>query len=54
MSDLILYAALAAGFAALALAALYARSVLAHPRGNARMVEISEAIAEGAKGISPS
>ena len=49
MSDLILYAALAAGFAALALAALYARSVLAHPRGNARMVEISEAIAEGAR-----
>jgi K(+)-stimulated pyrophosphate-energized sodium pump len=48
MSDLILYAALTAGFAALLLAAFYRRSVLAAPRGNQRMVEISDAISEGA------
>ncbi len=48
MSDLILYAALTAGLAALALASYYRRSVLAAPRGNPRMVEISDAIREGA------
>ena len=48
MQDLILYVALAAGFAALVLAAYYRRSVLAAPRGNQRMVEISDAIREGA------
>ena len=48
MPDLILYSALAAGFAALALAVYYARVVMAAPRGNSRMVEISDAIREGA------
>ncbi|MEX1124854.1 MAG: sodium-translocating pyrophosphatase [Acidimicrobiia bacterium] len=48
MPDLILYAALGAGFAALVLAAYYRRAVLAAPRGNQRMVEISDAIREGA------
>ena len=48
MPDLILYAALAAGFAALLLAAYYRRRVLAAPRGNPRMVELSDVIREGA------
>jgi len=48
MPDLILYVALVAGFAALVLAAYYTRAVLAAPRGNQRMVEISDAIREGA------
>ncbi len=48
MSDVILYAALGAGFAALLLAVLYARAVLAAPRGNQRMVELSDAIRSGA------
>ena len=48
MQDLILYVALAAGLAALVLAAYYRQSVLAAPRGNQRMVEISDAIREGA------
>ncbi|HLF43837.1 MAG TPA: sodium-translocating pyrophosphatase [Acidimicrobiia bacterium] len=48
MPDLILYVALAAGFAALVLAAYYTQAVLAAPRGNQRMVEISDAIREGA------
>jgi K(+)-stimulated pyrophosphate-energized sodium pump len=48
MPDLILYVALGAGFAALVLAAYYTRAVLAAPRGSPRMVEISDAIREGA------
>jgi K(+)-stimulated pyrophosphate-energized sodium pump len=48
MPDLILYVALGAGFAALVLAAYYTRAVLAAPRGSQRMVEISDAIREGA------
>ena len=48
MSDVILYAALGAGLAALLLAALYARAVLAAPRGNQRMVDLSDAIRSGA------
>ena len=47
MSDVILYAALGAGLAALVLAALYARAVLATPRGNQRMVDLSDAIRSG-------
>jgi K(+)-stimulated pyrophosphate-energized sodium pump len=48
VSDVILYAALGAGLAALVLAALYARAVMAAPRGNQRMVELSDAIRSGA------
>ncbi len=48
MSDLILYGALGAGVAALLLAVLYARAVLAAPRGNQRMIELSDAIRDGA------
>jgi K(+)-stimulated pyrophosphate-energized sodium pump len=48
VSDVILYAALGAGLAALLLAALYARVVMAAPRGNQRMVELSDAIRTGA------
>jgi K(+)-stimulated pyrophosphate-energized sodium pump len=48
VSDVILYAALGAGLAALLLAALYARVVMAAPRGNQRMVELSDAIRSGA------
>src|SRR5665811_179599 len=42
------YAAVVTALLALALAVFYARQVLAAPRGNARMVEISDAIREGA------
>ncbi len=42
------YAAVVAAILALALAVFFARQVLAAPRGNARMVEISDAIREGA------
>ncbi len=48
MSDLILYAALGAGLAALLLAVVYARAVLTAPRGNQRMVALSDAIRQGA------
>jgi K(+)-stimulated pyrophosphate-energized sodium pump len=48
MTDTLLYVALFAGVAALVLAVYYARAVLATPRGNERMVEISDAIREGA------
>ena len=48
MSDLILYAALGAGLAALLLAVGYARAVLTAPRGNQRMVALSDAIRQGA------
>src|SRR5918996_6195268 len=48
MTDTILYIALVAGVLALALAAFYTRAVLAAPRGNERMVELSTAIREGA------
>jgi K(+)-stimulated pyrophosphate-energized sodium pump len=48
VSDLILYAALGAGLAALLLAVLYARAVLSAPRGNQRMVALSDAIRQGA------
>jgi len=48
MSDTMLYLALAAGVAALLLAVFYARSVLAAPQGNERMVELGAAIREGA------
>ncbi|HEX6301436.1 MAG TPA: sodium-translocating pyrophosphatase [Acidimicrobiia bacterium] len=48
MTDTILYIALVAGVLALALAVYYTRAVLAAPRGNERMVELSTAIREGA------
>jgi len=48
VSDVILYTALGAGLAALVLAAIYARAVMAAPRGNQRMVELSDAIRSGA------
>ncbi len=48
MPDLILYLALAAGVAALLVAWLYARTVLAAPEGNPRMIEIGDAIRQGA------
>jgi K(+)-stimulated pyrophosphate-energized sodium pump len=48
MTDTLLYVALFAGVAALVLAVYYARAVLATPRGSERMVEISDAIREGA------
>ncbi|HEX2153305.1 MAG TPA: sodium-translocating pyrophosphatase [Acidimicrobiia bacterium] len=48
MIDTLLYVALAAGLAALALAVFYARAVLATPQGNERMVELAAAIREGA------
>ncbi len=47
-TEFVLAAALVAGGLALALAAYYARAVLAADRGNERMVEISTAIREGA------
>jgi K(+)-stimulated pyrophosphate-energized sodium pump len=43
-----IYAAVVIALGALALAFYFARQVLAAPRGNARMVEISDAIREGA------
>ncbi len=46
--DLWLWLAVAAGLAALVLAALYARQVLAAAPGNERMIELSAAIREGA------
>src|SRR5690554_4043362 len=48
MTDTLLYVALVAGLAALALAVFYARAVLATPQGNERMVELASAIREGA------
>jgi K(+)-stimulated pyrophosphate-energized sodium pump len=48
MTDTVVYIALAAGATALILAIYYARVVLAFPRGNQRMVEISDAIRAGA------
>ncbi|HEX6219843.1 MAG TPA: sodium-translocating pyrophosphatase [Acidimicrobiia bacterium] len=48
MTDTILYIALVAGVSALVLAVYYTRAVLAAPRGNERMVELSTAIREGA------
>jgi len=48
VSDLILYAALGAGLAALLLAVVYASVVLTAPRGNQRMVALSDAIRQGA------
>ncbi|MGA7270105.1 MAG: sodium-translocating pyrophosphatase [Acidimicrobiia bacterium] len=48
MTDTLLYVALASGLAALVLAVFYARSVLAQPQGNERMMEITAAIREGA------
>jgi K(+)-stimulated pyrophosphate-energized sodium pump len=48
LSDLILYGAIAAGVVALLLAGAYARSVLAAPRGNERMIELSDDIRQGA------
>ena len=48
MSDLILYTALGAGLAALSLAVVYARAVMTAPRGNQRMVALSDAIRQGA------
>ena len=48
MTEMFLYIALAAGVASLLLATYYTRSVLAAPRGNARMVELSTAIRDGA------
>ncbi|MEA1901965.1 MAG: sodium-translocating pyrophosphatase [Actinomycetota bacterium] len=48
MTDTILYIALVAGVAALVLAVYFSRAVLAFPRGNERMVELSTAIRHGA------
>lgn len=48
MTDTILYIALGAGVLALFLAVFYTRAVLAAPRGNDRMVELSDAIRAGA------
>ncbi len=48
MTDTILYIALIAGALGLLLAVYYTRAVLAAPRGNARMVELSDAIRTGA------
>ena len=48
MSDVIVYAALGAGLAALLLAIVYARTVLTAPRGGERMVALSDAIRQGA------
>ncbi len=48
MTDTILYIALGAGVLALILAVYYTRVVLAAPRGNERMVELSDAIRSGA------
>lgn len=47
MSETILYLAIGAAVLALALAVYFARWVLATPRGNDRMVEISDAIRSG-------
>ena len=48
MTNTILYIALVAGVLALLLAVYYTRSVMAAPRGNERMVELSTAIRTGA------
>jgi K(+)-stimulated pyrophosphate-energized sodium pump len=48
LSDQILYAAIAAGVVALLLAGFYARKVLAAPRGNERMIALSDDIRQGA------
>ncbi len=48
MTDTILYIALFAGALGLLLAVYYTRAVLATPRGNERMVELSNAIRTGA------
>ena len=48
MTDTILYIALIAGALGLVLAVYYSRVVLAAPRGNERMVELSNAIRTGA------
>jgi K(+)-stimulated pyrophosphate-energized sodium pump len=48
LSDLILYGAIAAGVVALLLAVGYARLVMAAPRGNERMIELSDDIRQGA------
>jgi K(+)-stimulated pyrophosphate-energized sodium pump len=47
MTDTILYIALGAGVLALLLAVYYTRVVLAAPRGNERMIELSDAIRAG-------
>jgi K(+)-stimulated pyrophosphate-energized sodium pump len=47
MTDTILYIALGAGILALLLAVYYTRVVLAAPRGNERMIELSDAIRAG-------
>src|SRR5690606_21615600 len=47
MTDTILCAALAAAAIGLLLAVYFARWVLAHPQGNAKMIEISAAIRAG-------
>ena len=48
MTDTILYIAFVAGVLALFLAVYYTRVVLAAPRGNERMIELSTAIRDGA------
>jgi len=48
MTDTILYIAFVAGVLALFLAVYYTRVVLAAPRGNERMIELSAAIRDGA------
>ena len=48
MTDTLLYVALVAGLAAIALAVFYARVVLAAPAGNEKMVELMDAIRAGA------
>ncbi|MDH3308042.1 MAG: sodium/proton-translocating pyrophosphatase, partial [Acidimicrobiia bacterium] len=48
MIDLLLVLAVVAGVAALGLAVVFSRQVLAAPQGNDRMIELSAAIREGA------
>jgi K(+)-stimulated pyrophosphate-energized sodium pump len=48
LPDLILYVCIAVGVVGLALAVVYARMVLAAPRGNERMIQLSDDIRQGA------
>src|SRR5690606_5041746 len=48
MTDTLLYVALVAGLAPLALAVFYARAVLAASQGHERMVELALALRDGA------
>ena len=48
LSDLIVYVSLAAGMVGVLVAVVYARIVLAAPRGNDRMIQLSDDIRQGA------